>query len=135
MKDLLDLMNIILNGLLFVGLVRNLQLQLLSKDRDNYIFFKKVMLSQLIVTFSALAFFVIDLIEYGTFTDSFMWLVVSASWGALSYRYYKKYKEKIPRVVKTEFECYEMHAYSRFAGCGSQCKECKEKQNEIQTKK
>ena len=27
-----------------------------------------------------------------------------------------------------QFNCYEMHAYSRFAGCGKQCKECKNKE-------
>ena len=32
----------------------------------------------------------------------------------------------IPVVVKQseQFNCYEMHAYSRFAGCNKQCKEC-----------
>ena len=34
----------------------------------------------------------------------------------------------IPVVVKQseQFNCFEMHAYSRFAGCGEQCKECAE---------
>ena len=25
-----------------------------------------------------------------------------------------------------QFNCYEMHAYSRFAGCSKQCKECED---------
>ena len=27
-----------------------------------------------------------------------------------------------------QFNCYEMHAYSRFDGCSKQCKECKNKE-------
>jgi hypothetical protein len=27
-----------------------------------------------------------------------------------------------------KFKCYEMHAYSRFAGCSKQCTECRQEQ-------
>ena len=39
---------------------------------------------------------------------------------------YEKLALTIPVVVKQseQFNCYEMHAYSRFAGCNKQCKEC-----------
>lgn len=40
--------------------------------------------------------------------------------------YYHKQQLILHDVVKQseQFNCYEMHAYSRFAGCGKQCKEC-----------
>lgn len=33
--------------------------------------------------------------------------------------------------ILPKFECYEMHAYSRFAGCTEQCKECLKKHKNV----
>jgi len=44
----------------------------------------------------------------------------------------KEIVKKLTEVKETKttkkFKCYEMHAYSRFAGCSKQCTECQQEQ-------
>ena len=48
-----------------------------------------------------------------------------------AYWHLQKLRSEIKQLTLTDvvkqseqFNCYEMHAYSRFAGCNKQCKEC-----------
>lgn len=55
-----------------------------------------------------------DMIARNPKNHNDMWLVAE--------KYFEDNFEK--RTKEATFECYEIHAFSRFAGCSSQCVEC-----------
>lgn len=129
MKLNIELIIMLTNSLLFVCIVRYVHVQMFSSDMHDHIRLKKIRNVQIFISFLGFLSFIVSYIKYETFIKSFMWVVATIVWGLLALKYHKKYRDLFPPEDPTDnFECYEMHAYSRFAGCKNQCKECKEKE-------
>jgi len=63
--------------------------------------------------------------EYSWFVDNLLKDSIKAMQKYALERYHTE-ELLLPNVVKQseQFNCYEMHTYSRFDGCNKQCKEC-----------